>query len=374
MILPKEYLRARHPEVEGEWLMFGIPFEIWMDNANEFIGNRIASVAAEMNAELQWCPAKQPWWKGGVERFIRTFSHALIHAIPGTTFESIRARGDYDPEKDALITLQDLEMIIHKWIVDVYHNAFHHGLGTTPKLAWNEGALIKEPAMVADVDLMHIAMGDSAEITLQHYGIQIFSNQRFNSPELGMFARTGMLGAKVKVKFHHSDLTKVYVLDKARNQYLVVPNIDPEPIVGLNLEQHLDILKRARDLYANSPDREAYLRAKRDIRVFFDELLRSRRVRNRRRAARMRGDDSGSMRRRAAQSEMDRKMRVGGGGEPQSGPQASDAQDPGKSHSPKPAPSSAPNSEPANDDGWGDMQPIVEQPKPDQNTGASSNV
>lgn len=61
-----------------------------------------------------------------------------MHLLPGTTFANVAAKGDYDAEGQACMTLSDFE----RWFTleaGVYHNSIHSALGVPPLLAWAEG-------------------------------------------------------------------------------------------------------------------------------------------------------------------------------------------------------------------------------------------
>jgi putative transposase len=65
----------------------------------------------------------------------------LLHQIPGTTFSNVAAKWDYDPKKNALISMDDLERILPNWIVDVYHQSIHRGIKDVPTRRWEIRAL-----------------------------------------------------------------------------------------------------------------------------------------------------------------------------------------------------------------------------------------
>jgi putative transposase len=44
-----------------------------------------------------------------------------VHLLPGTTFSNIAAKGDYDSEKHAAVTLDELERWLVHAITGVYH-------------------------------------------------------------------------------------------------------------------------------------------------------------------------------------------------------------------------------------------------------------
>lgn len=55
-----------------------------------------------------------------IERLIGTMMGA-VHMLPGTTFSDIVKRGDYDPERHAVMTLEELDRWLASQIVGCYH-------------------------------------------------------------------------------------------------------------------------------------------------------------------------------------------------------------------------------------------------------------
>lgn len=120
-ILPKTYIREKYPKVQGEWPCFGIPRVLKCDNGPEFHSKSLQDACLELGITLQYCPAKQPWFKGSIERFFRTFSEHALAGLPGATGSHLYNRAERkDPASDAVLSRQSLMEYLHIWIVDVY--------------------------------------------------------------------------------------------------------------------------------------------------------------------------------------------------------------------------------------------------------------
>jgi transposase InsO family protein len=75
----------------------------------------------------------QPQFRGIMERVFLTFTHRAMPYIPGQTFRNPQVRGDYNTERRAILTDDQLALIFIRYIVDVYHQTEHGGLfGETP--------------------------------------------------------------------------------------------------------------------------------------------------------------------------------------------------------------------------------------------------
>ncbi|MBC3932611.1 DDE-type integrase/transposase/recombinase [Undibacterium curvum] len=139
-VKPKTYVRELFPKIQGNWPVFGIPAELRCDNGQEFHSTTLKIIAEEMGFELAYCPKKQPNWKGSIESFLKTFNYQFIHKLPGTTLAKYYKRKDYDPLKAAVIDFNELNRLVHLWLIDIYMNSFHRGLGCTPIEAWRRDA------------------------------------------------------------------------------------------------------------------------------------------------------------------------------------------------------------------------------------------
>lgn len=280
-IMSKSYMKERFPEVMLWWPAMGLPSVLVVDNGLEFMGYALAAACQELGIDLQFMPKRRPDWKGTVERFLKTFAHQFIHRLPGTTFHSIKARGDYDPNTCAVVTMQDLERWIHSWICDEYHNTRHRGLLQRPVDAWTESALKYPPPMVADVRQLDFALGEAEERTLWHYGISLFGTERYNSPELGrMFAQLD--NVRVRVRYQRANIGKIFVEHPISKEFIEVPNVDPEYAQGLTLLQHEIIRSSQRTEAEGRVDRAALLQSKARIQEETRKLLLSKNLRDRR--------------------------------------------------------------------------------------------
>jgi putative transposase len=59
-----------------------------------------------------------------------------IHLLPGSTDSSPTARGSYQSENEAKLTLAELNEWLYLEIAGQYHHDIHRMIGTTPAAAW----------------------------------------------------------------------------------------------------------------------------------------------------------------------------------------------------------------------------------------------
>jgi putative transposase len=122
-ILPKDTWLARH-EINTPWPVWGIMDAVHADNAKEFRGSMLHKACEEYRIDLHWRPVARPHFGGHIERLLGTLNHE-IHTLPGSTFSNPVARGTYDSEQHAAMTLSEFERWLSILIVEIYHQRLH---------------------------------------------------------------------------------------------------------------------------------------------------------------------------------------------------------------------------------------------------------
>ncbi len=282
-ILPKSYVNQDYPEVENLWPAYGIPVELVCDNGLEFHAEQLRRMCAELNIGLTFCPKKQPHYKGAIERFLGTYNRQLSHKIAGTTFSNITARGDYDSENLACITLPEFKKLLHVWLIDVYIQAPHKSLGITPALVWQDGLKIIEPVLPESKEKLDLILAFQKNRKLNHEGVQ-FIGLMYNSAELATLRKRGM--ASVTIRVNPEDLGEIWVFDEQQGDYFIVPCTYPEYANQLTLAQHLLIRQHAKLTNAKRMDESIYERGKEKLRQLIAVANNSKKLTQRKNATR----------------------------------------------------------------------------------------
>jgi putative transposase len=213
-----------------------------------------------------------------------TINTGLLHTLPGTTFSNPQQRGDYKSEKEACIDLADLDTVLHIFLLDIYAESFHRGLGDIPARRWEsvtqEGFF---PRLPASAEELKILLGRIAYRVIHPYGIE-FMRLRYNSQDLAPL-RTHLDGAKVKIKYDPTDLGCIYVYDPQERAYIEVECLDREYAQGLSVWKHRVILNLARKEQARV-DILGLARAKRRIQEIVEKSKADKKIKNRSRIAR----------------------------------------------------------------------------------------
>jgi putative transposase len=236
-IQPKTYLKEFFPNVKNEWNVFGVPETILVDNGAEFYSRDFEDACLQLGIVIQYHPPKHPNYKGMIERFFRTLNQKLLHHQPGTTFSNIFDLKDYDPKKNAVISLSTLIELIHIFIVDVYQQQVHRGINETPAKKWNKITALYPPLLPSRGTDLNILLGAIDYRTVSKKGIA-WENLQYNSDELGLIRRKLRKGQQVAFKYNPLDISVIYVADPENDQYITVPALWQEYAAGLTLWQH----------------------------------------------------------------------------------------------------------------------------------------
>lgn len=292
-ILPKTPAVEAIPglKTENPWPCYGRPDVMVLDNGLEFHGDALTSVAFDLGVRLQYCPKHQPQFKGTVERYLKTINYFFCHQLPGTSFSRLHERGDYDPQKHALLTLGEFKQLFEKWVVDVYAQTLHRGIGTTPWAKWHEGLQRREPELPDDLRALQRRIGLVAERSLRKDGIVLRGN-RYNSDALGVILRAYGVGVQVRVLYDSEDLGEIQVWGPDAPEPVAVLALDQNYAKGLTVRQNEWVRRFLREQGAATENKPALQRARNELVLAVDDLMASRKQRDRRRAAAIRGMSS----------------------------------------------------------------------------------
>ncbi|HEV2864650.1 MAG TPA: Mu transposase C-terminal domain-containing protein [Pyrinomonadaceae bacterium] len=240
-IRPKTYVRDKYPDIKHTWDTYGLPRQLVVDNAKHWICADFDEACQQLDIETQYCPVRHPWYKTSIERWIGTKNRTL-HALPGTTFSNIFEREDYDPRKHAVISLELLEKIIHKWIIDIYQRRKHRGINDVPVRLWTVGTEKFPPALPPSAAELEVLLGHIEWRVVSKSGVEMFG-LFYNSDRLIPVRSALKKGEKVKVKYDPMDISVIYVYDEHNGRHIAVPAVDQEYTKGLTLWQH-EVIKR----------------------------------------------------------------------------------------------------------------------------------
>lgn len=250
-----------------DWPMSGVPATLLLDNAAEFHSEALRRGASQYGIELKFRRPGKVEDGGIIERGVKT-SNDGTHELPGTTFSNIMDRGQYNSEKEAALTVRELE----KWFllhVSRYHERVHQGTGQSPRVRWIEGLAQSRPPRIADnakavlVDFLPVERRK-----LGRSGLQLDRILYYSDSLRPLIERAKTLD-KLVIRRDPTNLSKIWVLDPLNGHYLEVPykNLDRPPI---SLHEHRLAVRRLRESARSTVDEEHIFRMVKEMRELVD--------------------------------------------------------------------------------------------------------
>lgn len=289
-ILPKKKRKSQIGlEVKGDWPCHGIPETLVVDNGLEFHSQALEFLAFNLGMRIQYCPKKQPQFKGCVERYLKTINYSFTHLLPGTSFSKFYERGDYDPQEHAVLTLGEFQELLEKWLIDVYAKTVHKTLGTTPLEKWISSAKTCTPKLPQSPQQLINEMGIPCTRRLRHDGIRLHGIY-YSGEDLAPILRKFGPGTELTISYDPSDLGAIRVFDPDSHEIVhtaYAKNFDYAS--GLSLDQH-QLIRQELVRQGRSAEGPVELeQEKQALREKVAELSISKKHSKRRLAARLRG-------------------------------------------------------------------------------------
>jgi putative transposase len=219
-VLPK--IRSETSSMaDTAWEMFGMPRKILVDNGPEFHGEALTRGCAEYGIELAHRPVARPRFGAHIERLIGTMM-GRVHLLAGSTDSSPTARGSYQSENEATLTLSEFSEWLCLEIAGQYHHNVHRMIGTTPAAAWAKSlARGTVPTLPADPARFVIGFLPIVHRKLQRNGL-FFERIRYWADVLPSIAQPS---EALLVRYDPRDLSRLYVLTPSKS-YQEVPYAD----------------------------------------------------------------------------------------------------------------------------------------------------
>jgi putative transposase len=186
------------------WGMSGVPKEILVDNGADFQSDAFRAGCKEFQIKLLYRPVGAPHVGGIVERLMRSIAD-FTATLPGRTGGSIRDRGDYDPEANASLTLEDFRSALLVHVLEQYHTSPHRTLGVAPEIAWNDS---ENDVRTADRISAFYAFLPSEIRQVRRTGIELFG-LRYWSEALRPISPKEKL--RVRVMYDPRDVGRAFV-------------------------------------------------------------------------------------------------------------------------------------------------------------------
>ena len=176
----KGYVQKLYPQIKRPWDAWGCPTEILLDRDWAHQSPSFQHSMSNLGTEVHYAPADTPQYKAIGERWFRTVNQGIIHKLAGAVRYNVYVMRQVglDPTKDALITLEDLNELLHEFN-EVYSYRPHDGIGAIPARIWQEGLAIQRRRWIKDVAALDHILGRVHSATISGNGIK-FRNMRWH--------------------------------------------------------------------------------------------------------------------------------------------------------------------------------------------------
>ena len=202
-ILPKKY--GPEYKLNCEWGTFGKPDHFYTDGGKDFRSNHLQRIGADLGFACHL--RARPSEGGVVERPFRTLNDQLFSTLPGYTGSNVQQRPK-DTEKEACLTLRDLEHLIVRFICDQYNQSLDARMGDQTRFQRWEAGLPKVPDVI-DEKHLDVCLMKEGRRTVQRGGQLQFENLIYRGENLAGYA-----GEKVYIRYDPSDITMVRIYRK----------------------------------------------------------------------------------------------------------------------------------------------------------------
>jgi len=249
-VLPKEQVLREH-KIPGNWPMQGLPEKIFVDNGSDFHSAAFTRGCDQHGISVDYRPKGAPQFGAIVERFVKTLNHRS-HDVPGTTFSNSQQRDEYDSQGRACMTLKELEGYLLEFIVNVYNQRLHHGIGMPPAAKFEQGfggkdprSIIRRPRLPKNQKTFLIDFLPVMTRTIQRYGVRV-DGINYYSDILGQILFDGDK-RKFELRRDPRDISRLYLYHPDDKTYYELPyrDLSQPPMSIWELKHVKDRVRRA---------------------------------------------------------------------------------------------------------------------------------
>ncbi len=237
-ILPKQY--GEEYQLHCEWGTYGLPQYLFTDGGKDFRSNHLAEIATQLGFVLKL--RDRPSEGGIVERPFKTLNQSLFSTLPGYTGSNVQQRPE-DAEKDAQLTLRDLEILIIRFIVDKYNQSIDARMGDQTRFQRWEAGLRAIPQIMSERAL-DICLMKQARRQVQRGGYIQFENINYKGEYL-----EGYAGKTISLRYDPRDITTIWVYQyrQGQEEFLTRAHAQGLETEQLALDEAKASAKRLRD-------------------------------------------------------------------------------------------------------------------------------
>ncbi len=222
-ILPKENIIETFCP-QSNWPIQGFPVLILVDNGMDYRAKIVKDFCMKYDIILEFAPIRTPRYKAFIEQWFNILHHALATENVEGWRPLLKHRlenPELKPEAEAILTLQEIEEWMYKWILDEYHftNPYENHV-PAPFLRWQNYQEIQTDVILPapreppkdknEIDEIYLSMLIPIERILGYNGV-IWERLSYHNPQLMKeYNQNGK--QKVKVLINNRDIRFVWVI------------------------------------------------------------------------------------------------------------------------------------------------------------------
>lgn len=223
-ILPKDTYRNAYGTQQG-WPIKGFPVLLLVDNGMDYRSQALKEFCINYDIIIEFAPIRTPRYKAFIEQWFNILHNALVNEDVSGFRPLLKQRlenPELKPEADAVLTLQEIEQWLHKWVLDEYHftNPYEN-YTPAPYLRWQDYQngqtkillpLPREPPVnPQEIDLLYLSTLERFERTLGYEGV-VWHHLKYNNKVLGkVYNKVGK--QTVDVLLNPRDIRCVWVIN-----------------------------------------------------------------------------------------------------------------------------------------------------------------
>lgn len=291
-LYPHVGLSQLFPDLEHEWISFGLADTYASDRGSDFLSPRYRYAIHQLHSEYEYLEKRTPWHKPYIERVFLKLHRELLETAPGKVFPGMSYSKEYNPQKDAVVRFSTLIYLLVKWAVDYHPFAKVRGKGACPYDLWMDQIVDTPPPLPPNIDALKIITGIRQSRKLGHEGIR-YKHLNYADNELERYF--DRVGNRPDTEYVVSDenLGHILVNNALEQRWMEIACTRPDYAEGLSLHQHQLITNSAPKQQRNDVDQ--LVRTRERLQATFAEELDRKANAGKVRVARYMGLDSNSV-------------------------------------------------------------------------------
>lgn len=268
-ILPKSY--GSEYILRNEWVAYGKPNYFYTDGGKDFTSiHTTKQVAVQIG--FTCALRRRPSDGGIVERFFKTLNEQVLNLLPGYTGSNVQKRPE-SVDKDACLTLKNLEMVLVRYMVDEYNQHTDARMKDQSRIGRWDAGLMADPYLYDELDLA-ICLMKQERRKVQKYGCIQFENLTYRADHL-----RGRDGETVALRYDPADVTTLLVYKinaDSTEEFLDYAHAQGLETEHLSLRELKAINKRLKDA-SEEINNDSILEAMLDRQTFVEQTVKQNR-------------------------------------------------------------------------------------------------